>query len=212
MRAATRVPRSRQRQHDHARPLPGLPRHHHALRHHRDRALERRRRSADAAHAADGRHAGLPVRHVLGDRPGVSRRRRGVQLWWARAHERQPVPGAATGGTLTIADRITAVGGRHPDAPAERPGHDRRLHRHRADPDHDRGNPARTSIATWRGRRQPHRHHPPHAGADRAETAPGRSCLRGTYGSNIRNGEPARSGSICRSSPISTTMARRTRQ
>ena len=113
---------SDQRQHDHSRPVPGVPRHHHPLRHHGHGARvpgrssmhrqrhPRGRRSADAPDAADGRDSGVSVRDVLGDRPGVPRRRRRLQLSvgactrTATCSWRLP-----TGSTLTIGDRVTAA-------------------------------------------------------------------------------------------------------
>ncbi len=98
-----------QRQHDYGGPVPGLPRHHHAVRHHGDRPVARRRRSPDAPHAADRRDSRLPVRHVLGDRPGVPRRRR--LQFGGRVHTNGNLYLAeGDGSTLTIADRVTAVG------------------------------------------------------------------------------------------------------
>ena len=51
--------------------VPGVQGAGHALQHHGHGAVERRLRGPDAARAADRRRAGVPVRPVLGEQPGV---------------------------------------------------------------------------------------------------------------------------------------------
>ena len=77
-----------QRHADQVRPVSGLQGHHHAVRHHDDGALDRRRRSAHAPQPADDRRPGVPVRDVLGNRPRVPRRRV-VRLRRPRPHQRR---------------------------------------------------------------------------------------------------------------------------
>ena len=172
-----------------------------------------RRGSADAAHAADRRDSGVPVRHVLGDRPGVPRRRRSFDFG-GRVHTNGNLfLAAADGGTLTLADRITAVkdvirthlpNGLPTTTATPAPSGFRRSiatqpgHQHLPQPGADRG--------------QPHRDDSADADADRAErTRTGRGCRSAPMRATSATATPARSGSICRSSPTSTATARPTR-
>ncbi len=142
------------------------------VRHHGHGALARRRGSADAPHAADGRDSGVSVRDVLRDGSGVPRRRRSVRLRWARAHERQPVPGGCRRRNAHDCRPDHGVQGHHPDALAERPGHHGWLQRPGADSDHDREQPGRERLPqSPADRRQ-------HYGDDPSHSNPHRAGLR----------------------------------
>ena len=115
---ATRTRRGcHQRQPDHRRrPYAGADRAHHARTGSTSTArttggAEVRMRRDDA----DGRHPGVPVRHLLGERPELLRRSE-LQLRRPRPHQPEPLPGA----------------GRGHDAADERSRHRRRRDRPRA--------------------------------------------------------------------------------
>ena len=177
------------RHHHHGRPLSGLPRHHHAVQHHGHGAVTRRRRGPDAAHAADRRDSGVPVR-------ACSRR----PTWRSTPARKLSASADACTRTATCFWRPADSGSLTMPIASPRSAESfaricrtacgfRRLHRERPVPRSSPPIRQRTLSQPRDHRGEPHRHDSHDVSADAHDELEMDGLSVGTYTSNIRNGD-----------------------